>query len=125
MATVDKRYFVGLASPAAAGLMASFVWTCHELGLNGHELRFAALGVTIVAALLMVSRLRYTSFKGSGTGPRSDRVPFVALVIAVGILIALWVDPPKTLLATAVLYALSGPVLWLMRRRPGAADPVP
>lgn len=123
VATVDKRYFVGLASPAAAGLMASFVWTCHELGLDGHDLRFAALAVTIVAALLMVSRLRYTSFKGSGTGPRSDRVPFVALVIAVGILIALWVDPPKTLLATALLYALSGPVLWLMRRRPGTTDP--
>ena len=123
VATVDKRYFVGLASPAAAGLMASFVWTCHELGLDGHDLRFAALAVTIVAALLMVSRVRYTSFKGSGTGPRSDRVPFVALVIAVGILIALWVDPPKTLLATALLYALSGPVLWLMRRRPGTTDP--
>mgnify|MGYP002716927035 FL=1 len=123
VATVDKRYFVGLASPAAAGLMASFVWTCHELGLDGHDLRFAALAVTIVAALLMVSRLRYTSFKGSGTGPRSDRVPFVALVIAVGILIALWVDPPKTLPATALLYALSGPVLWLMRRRPGTTDP--
>ena len=121
VATVDKRYFVGLASPAAAGLMASFVWTCHELGLAGGDLRYAALAVTIVAGLLMVSRVRYTSFKGSGTGPKADRVPFVALVVAVGILIALWVDPPKTLLGAALIYAASGPVLWLMRRRGGAA----
>lgn len=119
VATVDKRWFIGLASPAAAGLMASFVWTCHEFGWVGEELRFGALAVTVVAALLMVSRLRYNSFKGSGRGPGSDRVPFVALLIAVAALIALWINPPVTLLAVATLYALSGPVLWFWRRREG------
>ncbi|MCR6721396.1 MAG: CDP-diacylglycerol--serine O-phosphatidyltransferase, partial [Chitinophagaceae bacterium] len=93
---VDKRWFIGLASPAAAGLMASFVWTSHELGYAGEELRYLALAVTVVAGLLMVSLLRYDSFKGSGSGPKADRVPFVALLIAVGVLIALWVDPPKS-----------------------------
>ncbi|NYZ62288.1 CDP-diacylglycerol--serine O-phosphatidyltransferase [Luteimonas deserti] len=125
VATVDKRYFVGLASPAAAGVMASFVWTCHELRLVGEDLRYAALAVTIVCGLLMVSRVRYTSFKGSGSGPKADRVPFVTLVIAVGVLIALWIDPPKTLLAASVAYALSGPVLWLMRRRGGVGEAAP
>jgi CDP-diacylglycerol---serine O-phosphatidyltransferase len=118
--TVDKRWFIGLASPAAAGLMASFVWTCHEFGWAGEELRFAALAVTVVAGLLMVSRLRYNSFKGSGSGPRSDRVPFVALLIAIAALIALWINPPVTLLTVTSLYALSGPVLWFWRRRDGA-----
>ncbi|TWG94488.1 CDP-diacylglycerol--serine O-phosphatidyltransferase [Luteimonas sp. J16] len=118
--TVDRRWFIGLASPAAAGLMASFVWTCHELDYAGEELRYGALVVTVVAGLLMVSRLRYNSFKGSGTGPRAERVPFVALLIAVGVLIALWVDPPKTLLAASTLYALSGPVLWFWRRQEAA-----
>lgn len=122
VATVDKRYFVGLASPAAAGLMASFVWTCHELDFTGDALRYVALAVTVVCGLLMVSRIRYTSFKGSGTGPKADRVPFVALVVAVGLLIAMWVDPPKTLLIAAVLYALSGPGLWVWRRRRGGAE---
>jgi len=117
VASVDKRYFIGLASPAAAGLMASFVWTLHDLGWTGEELRFAALAVTVVAGLLMVSRIRYSSFKGSGSGPRSDRVPFFALLIVVAALIALWIDPPKTLLTVMVLYALSGPALWLRRRR--------
>jgi CDP-diacylglycerol--serine O-phosphatidyltransferase len=114
---VDKRWFIGLASPAAAGLMASFVWTMHELGYNGPELRHVALGVTIVAGLLMVSRIRYNSFKGSGSGPRADRVPFFALLIVLVVLIALTIDAPKTLLAAGVLYALSGPLLWFRRRK--------
>ncbi len=115
--TVDKRWFIGLASPAAAGLMASFVWTCHAFDLSGDDLRYPALAVTVLAGLLMVSRLRYSSFKGGGSGPKSDRVPFAALLVAVAILIALWIDPPVTLLVASGLYALSGPVLWFWRRR--------
>jgi CDP-diacylglycerol--serine O-phosphatidyltransferase len=119
---VDKRWFIGLASPAAAGLMASFVWTCSDLGLDGTELRHVALAVTVVAGLLMVSRIRYSSFKGSGSGPKSDRVPFFALLIVVVVLIALAIDAPKTLLAASVLYALSGPLMGLRRRRQPPQD---
>ncbi len=115
--TVDKRWFVGLASPAAAGLMASFVWTCQVFGWSGEELRYAALALTVVAGLLMVSRIRYSSFKGSGSGPKADRVPFFALVIALAVLIALWIAPAVTLLTACTLYALSGPLLWFRRRR--------
>ena len=114
---VDKRWFIGLASPAAAGLMASFVWTMHDLGWNGAELRHAALAVTVIAGLLMVSRIRYTSFKGSSSGPKSDRVPFFVLVVALAVLIALWIAPAVTLLTASTLYALSGPLLWFRRRR--------
>jgi CDP-diacylglycerol--serine O-phosphatidyltransferase len=116
VAQVDKRWFIGLASPAAAGLMASFVWTCHDLQLRGEDLRMPALVLTVVAALLMVSRLRYSSFKGGGG---AQRVPFVAIVLVLAILAALMLDPPKVLLAAAALYALSGPGAWLWRRRPG------
>jgi CDP-diacylglycerol--serine O-phosphatidyltransferase len=122
VAQVDKRWFIGLASPAAAGLMASFVWTCHDLGLAGTDLRYAAAVVTVLAGLLMVSRVRYNSFKGSGQGVHGERVPFVAIVIAVAVLIALWIDPPRVLLAATMLYALSGPVLWF-RRRKSAGEP--
>ncbi len=121
VAHVDKRWFIGLASPAAAGLLASFVWTCHSLGLNGTELRYPVLGMTVLAGLLMVSRLRYTSFKG-GSGPKSGRVPFFALLVAVVVLIALVLYPPKLLLVVTSLYALSGPVMWL-RRSKGTAPP--
>ena len=71
--------------------------------------------VTVVAALLMVSRIRYNSFKGA-RGPKGDRVPFVAIVAALAVLIALVLDPPKLLLAATAFYALSGPVVWLRRR---------
>ena len=114
---VDKRWFIGLASPAAAGLMASFVWTCERGGWSGAELRFVALGLTIVAGLLMVSRIRYTSFKGSSKGPKADRVPFIVLPLVLGLLIALWIVPAETLLGASVLYALSGPLQGLLRRR--------
>lgn len=117
---VDKRWFIGLASPAAAGLIASFVWTMHEFGVHGENLRYASVALGVVVGLLMVSRIRYSSFKGSGSGARAERVPFVALVLAVAVLAALWIDPPKLLLFAATLYALSGPAAWLWRRRPGA-----
>jgi CDP-diacylglycerol--serine O-phosphatidyltransferase len=117
VAQVDKRWFIGLASPAAAGLMASFVWTANDLHFSGQQLRYVAVAVTVVAALLMVSRIRYSSFKGSGSGPKAERVPFFVIVIALVLLIALVIDPPKMLLAAAALYALSGPALWLRRRR--------
>lgn len=116
---VDKRWFVGLASPAAAGLMMSFVWAFADggLGWSGEELRYVALAVTIVAALLMVSRIRFWSFKGgSEKGPRSERVPFVALALVPIIIAVMVVDLPRTLFVVGVIYALSGPLMWLWQR---------
>nr|WP_133500625.1 CDP-diacylglycerol--serine O-phosphatidyltransferase [Lysobacter terrigena] len=111
---VDKRWFIGLASPAAAGLVVSFVWTCVEFQFSGRDLRYPALGVTIAAALLMVSRMRYFSFKGGG--PRNDRVPFLAIIVVVAVLVAVAIDPPIVLFAVFALYALSGPAYWTWRR---------
>ena len=119
VAVVDKRWFVGLASPAAAGLMMSFVWAFADgrLGWNGNELRFVALGVTLVAALLMVSRIRFWSFKGGAAkGTRSDRVPFLVLaLVPIAIAIAV-IDLPRVLFVVGILYALSGPVMWALQR---------
>lgn len=120
--SVDKRWFVGLASPAAAGLMASFVWTMHDLGQPGDAWMHVTMPLTVLTGLLMVSRVRYHSFKGSGSGPRSERVPFAFLIGAVAVLVALVLDPPKVLLAAALLYALSGPLLWAWRRARGSAS---
>ena len=117
---VDKRWFIGLASPAAAGLMMSFVWAFADgdLGWTGEELRFVALGVTVAAALLMVSRIRFWSFKGGGDpNPRAGRVPFLVLALVPVILAMMAVDPPRVLLVVGVVYALSGPLMWLWQRR--------
>ena len=117
--TVDKRWFVGLASPAAAGLMMSFVWAFADgnLGWDGNQLRYVALAVTIIAALLMVSRIRFWSFKGTGEGgAKADRIPFVVLALVPLVLAILFIDLPRTLLAVGVVYALSGPGYWLWHR---------
>lgn len=108
--TVDKRWFIGLPSPSAAGLMASFVWVCHDLGWSGESLRYPALVVTVLAGLLMVSRFRYYSFKG-GKGPHADRVPFFVLLAMLAAIIGLVIDPPKVLLAVFATFALFGPLI--------------
>ncbi|QOW19894.1 CDP-diacylglycerol--serine O-phosphatidyltransferase [Lysobacter ciconiae] len=111
---VDKRWFIGLASPAAAGLLASFVWTCFAMGYSGVELRYLAVFATVVAALLMVSPIRYFSFKGGG--PKHDRLPFLSVLVVVAVVAAIAIDPPRVLLAIIALYAMSGPVHAIYRR---------
>lgn len=116
---IDKRYFQGLASPAAAALCMSFVWAIEDKGLFGFkvsEMDFVTPIIAIVAGLLMVSRVRYFSFKA---WPKSDRVPFIWIPAAMLILVALAVDPPRVLFGIAVLYVLSGPAmtLWGLRQK--------
>jgi len=115
----DKRYFQGLAIPAAAGLAMSYLWAVENFGLNGTDVQFLTPIVAVVAGLLMVSRFRYFSFKA---WPLSDRVPFYWILLAVLILVALAINPARMLFAIAALYALSGPVftLWGLRQRRGA-----
>ncbi len=110
---VDKRWFIGLASPAAAGLMMAFVWTMQEHGYAAGLRQYLALGITLVAAGLMVSRVRYYSFK---TLPVRDRVPFIVIPLALLVFFALAVDTARFLLALAALYAASGPLHWLVSR---------
>ncbi len=125
---VDKRYFIGLASPSAAGLMMAFVWTmAADVGLDGAQIAYVALPLTVVCGLLMVSRMRYWSFKAK---PDSERVPFLWLVVVLGVFVLLAIYPSKVLLGVTLLYALSGPVQWLwsLRRRvskPAAAGDEP
>jgi CDP-diacylglycerol--serine O-phosphatidyltransferase len=115
----DKRYFQGLASPAAAALCMSFVWAIEDeglFGLNASDMDFVTPVVAVVAGLLMVSRVRYFSFKA---WPISDRVPFIWIPAAMLILVALAVDPPRVLFAITVVYVLSGPAmtLWGLRQK--------
>jgi CDP-diacylglycerol--serine O-phosphatidyltransferase len=91
--------------------MASFVWTLHDLGWSGEELRYAALAITTVAGLLMVSRFRYPSFKGGKKGPHGDRVPFVVPLVVIAAIIGLVIDPPKVLLAVFAIFAVFGPLI--------------
>lgn len=110
----DKRYFQGLATPAAAGLISSLVWATGDAQIEGTSISSLVLGITIVGSLLMVSNVRYISFK---QWPVSDKVPFLWILILVLIFVLLAIDPPKVLLAIGATYALSGPALTLKGRR--------
>ena len=122
--SVDKRWFIGLSSPAAAGLMMSYVWALADLGADGHRWAPVSVAVTVVAALLMVSRIRYWSFKGGGSDDaHPDRVPFLTLVMMVGVFVLVAIEPPRVLLAIGVTYMVSGPLMALWRRRPQSPTP--
>jgi CDP-diacylglycerol---serine O-phosphatidyltransferase len=111
--STDKRWFIGLASPAAAGLMMSFVWAMNSFGFSGQGLRWLALVVTATAGLLMVSQIRYFSFKGF---PKGERVPFFVMLLIVLAFAALFIAQAKGLLAIALVYAISGPAYWAWSR---------
>lgn len=115
--STDKRWFIGLASPASAGTLIAVVWCFTELGYSGDQMRWVALLVTVACALLMVSRIRFFSFRAWP----GDRVPFWFLLLIVAVIIALLIDAPKVIFGVAVVYVLSGPVGWLWQRRRGAA----
>lgn len=117
----DKRFFQGLASPAAAGLCMAFVWAMENFrkagfAVDGQSLCFFTPILAVGAGLLMVSRFRYFSFKA---WPVGDRVPFVWIFVAVLILVALTLNTALVLLVLASAYALSGMVitLWGLRSR--------
>jgi len=113
---LEKKYFMGLASPSAATLMVSFIWVCDDLSRKGSEtsLMIASFVITILAGILMVSPVLYNSFKDDN---RKEKVPFVAILIVVLIFILVTIDPPKVFFGVFLLYALSGPLMKLIRLR--------
>ena len=115
LGTADKRYFVGLASPAAAGLVIFMVWafTDFEVEVGFFTSGLAAL-VTLVAGLLMVLNVPYYSFKDINF---KSRVPFVVILLVVLVFVVVSWDPPTILFAIAIVYASSGPVTAVYRWR--------
>ncbi len=118
---VDKRWFIGLASPAAAGVVAGWVWAVwalDEVGIRGVDLPLilVMLFALMVAAagLLMVSNIKYYSFKDLDL---KGCVPFVAILIVVLVFAVVFSDPPRILLLIFLAYAASGPVQYLLQLR--------
>jgi CDP-diacylglycerol--serine O-phosphatidyltransferase len=112
MGIQDKRYFRGLPSPAAAALVVGLIWLMHSFGVPGRELSFLAMSVTVFAGVLMVSNVRFRSFKDLDL---RGRVPFVTILAVPLVFVLIFLDPPQVLFAVFMGYALSGPVGWVMR----------
>ena len=119
VATANKRYFQGLASPAAAAIVAGTVWVGASYGHIGSDWRIPAFVLTLMAGILMVSNIRYRSFKDLDL---KGRVRFVTMLIVVMIFVFISLDPPQVLFAIFLLYALSGPVNTLMTLRKRRAE---
>jgi CDP-diacylglycerol---serine O-phosphatidyltransferase len=117
---VDKRFFQGLPSPAAAALVMGLIWVMDDAGFKDvHRigwLAWTAFGVTLFAGLSMVTNAPFYSFKVVGG---RNTVPFAVIVaIALGIaLVAL--DPPRVLFALFCAYGLSGYAVYVWRRAKG------
>ena len=105
---VDKRYFQGLPSPAAAALVAGLVWVMSDNGWSGEDARWYACALTMFAGITMVSNIRYWS--GKDINLRKS-VPFI-IVVAFAVGFALVSSyPPGVLFALFLAYALSGYIM--------------
>jgi CDP-diacylglycerol--serine O-phosphatidyltransferase len=111
VATAEKSYFRGLPSPSAAGVLAGLVWAATDFGLEGEALVYLAFVLTISMGLLMVSNIRYYSFKGFGF---NNRVSFVAILAVVLVYAFASIDPPKVLFLGFLVYSIFGIVYTLV-----------
>jgi CDP-diacylglycerol--serine O-phosphatidyltransferase len=116
---VDKRFFQGLPSPAAA-IVIGLVWVVDDAGFKGVSqipaLAYTAFALTLFAGLSMVTNAPFYSFKVVGS---RRTVPFI-VIVAIAIAIALVaLDPPKVLFAIFCAYGLSGYAIYAWRRMKG------
>ncbi|MCS6101704.1 CDP-diacylglycerol--serine O-phosphatidyltransferase [Shewanella baltica] len=104
----DKRYFQGLASPAAAAVIAGSIWLGNQYSLDGRNISWIAALVTAATGLLMVSNFRYHSFKEIDW---RGKVNFIVILLVVGVFVVVSVQPALILCVGFYLYAISGPII--------------
>jgi CDP-diacylglycerol--serine O-phosphatidyltransferase len=125
---VDRRFFQGLPSPAAASLVAGLIWVATDLresrwiSATGSDLGWLAWLITVYAGLSMVSNAPFYSFKDFDL---KRSVPFVFVLGLVLVFALVSTDPPLILFLLFLVYGFSGYVVWAWRwqRRRRAAGP--
>ena len=113
LAVADKRFFQGLPSPASAAILAGSIWVAVDNGVDGASVAVLAGILTGLCGLLMVSNLRYHSFKDIDL---HGKVPFISVVVVMLAFAIILTEPALVLFLLFAVYGLSGPVLWLRRR---------
>ena len=111
--TTDKKYFVGLASPAGAAILICYVWLLRDMSVDIASYFYLTLLIITTLSALMVSNIAYLSFKDLNL---KQKVPHVALFVVALIISFISFDPPKVLFIFFLLYGLSGPSLHLAKR---------
>jgi CDP-diacylglycerol--serine O-phosphatidyltransferase len=113
---VDKRYFQGLPSPAAAALLAGFIWLATDQGILGTSVAWPVFALALYAGLTMVTNVPFYSFKDV---QMKRSVPFVVIVlIALGIAV-INIHPPIVMFGVFLVYGFSGYVVYVVRRARG------
>jgi len=119
---VDKRYFQGLPSPAAAALVAGLVWVVIDNGIAGPDVRWYACALTIFAGVSMVSNVLF--YSGKEINLRRS-VPFIVIIAFVLGFLLVSSYPPGVLFGLFLCYAVSGYVLgfwgWIKGRKRSSA----
>lgn len=113
---VDKRYFQGLPSPAAAALVAGFIYLMTDLGVKGPAVAWPMFGLALYAGLTMVTNVPFYSFKDIGM---KRSVPFAVIVLVALSIAAVSIDPSTVLLGVFVAYGVSGYVVYIWRKAKG------
>ncbi|MCG2634396.1 MAG: phosphatidylcholine/phosphatidylserine synthase [Gammaproteobacteria bacterium] len=116
MQMVSKRHFQGLACPAAAAVVMSWIWLMARAGVEGVAVLWSTAALTLVVALLMVSHIRFASFKEVDFKHRIRLASALVMAVAVAVIMS---NPPLLLFALSLTYAASGPVvtLWQLQSR--------
>jgi CDP-diacylglycerol---serine O-phosphatidyltransferase len=113
---VDKRYFQGLPSPAAAAIVAGFIWLMTEAEVSRNDVTWVMFGITLYTGLTMVTNVPFYSFKDLSL---KRSVPFAAIVlVALGIAV-INIHPPTVLFGLFVAYGLSGYAMYFWRKAKG------
>ncbi|MEH6470281.1 MAG: CDP-diacylglycerol--serine O-phosphatidyltransferase [Halopseudomonas sp.] len=112
--SVDKRFFIGLASPAAAGIVAGMVWVGTQFEIDAEHYALVIALVVALSGVLMVSNFYYHSFKDVDF---KGKVPFVVLLGVVVLIAVISLDPATLLWLIFIVYGCSGPVQALLRYR--------
>ncbi len=110
---VDKRFFQGLPSPAAAALVAGLVWVMIDNHIAGPDIRWIVFAITVFAGITMVSNVPFWS--GKDINLRRS-VPFAVVLGMVGVFLAVSSYPGGVLFGLFIAYGLSGYVIWLWRK---------
>ena len=113
---VDKRFFQGLPSPAAAALVAGFIWLTTELEVPAADMAWPMFAMTLYAGLTMVTNVPFYSFKDYSL---KRSVPFAAIVLVALLIAVINIHPPIVLFALFFAYAFSGYVVYAWRRAKG------
>lgn len=112
----EKRYFIGLPSPSAAALVVFWVWGMDDSEIAGAFISALTALITLIAGLLMVSGIKFRSFKDLDV---KNKIPFIVLIGFVIVFALISFDPPRVLFLMSAGFVLSGPVSWAMRLSKG------